>query len=77
MLDEIDKPNISWPATQPTVKPDMAGWGWVKQAYGASKEDSLVKLQYDLYYIKQQSFWFDLIILLKTILDTLTIRGRP
>jgi lipopolysaccharide/colanic/teichoic acid biosynthesis glycosyltransferase len=58
------------------VKPGMAGWGLVKQGYGASKEDALLKLQYDLYYIKHQSLWLDLIILLKTIVDTLTLRGR-
>ncbi|MGB9628969.1 MAG: sugar transferase [Thermodesulfobacteriota bacterium] len=58
------------------VKPGMAAWGLVKQGYGASKEDALVKLQYDLYYIKHQSFFFDLVILLKTIIDTLTFRGR-
>jgi lipopolysaccharide/colanic/teichoic acid biosynthesis glycosyltransferase len=58
------------------IKPGMAGWGLVKQGYGASKEDALVKLQYDLYYIKHQSLWFDIIILLKTIIDTITFRGR-
>lgn len=58
------------------VKPGMAGWGLVNQGYGASKEDALIKLQYDLYYIKHQSLWFDIIILLKTIIDTLTFRGR-
>ena len=47
-----------------------------RQGYGASKEDALIKLQYDLYYIKHQSLWFDIIILLKTIIDTLTLRGR-
>jgi lipopolysaccharide/colanic/teichoic acid biosynthesis glycosyltransferase len=54
----------------------MAGWGLVKQGYGASKEDALLKLQCDLYYIKHQSLWLDIVILLKTILDTLTLRGR-
>ena len=58
------------------VKPGMAGWGLVKQGYGASKEDAIVKLQYDLYYIKHQSVWLDTVILLKTIVDTLTFRGR-
>ena len=58
------------------VKPGMAGWGLVKQGYGASKEDALLKLQYDLYYIKHQSPWLDIVILLKTILDTLTLGGR-
>ena len=54
----------------------MAGWGLVKQGYSASKEDALLKLQYDLYYIKHQSLWLDVVILLKTIVDTLILRGR-
>ena len=58
------------------VKPGMAGWGLVRQGYGASKEDAVVKLQYDLYYIKHQSLWLDMVILLKTVVDTLTLRGR-
>jgi len=58
------------------VRPGMAGWGLVKQGYAASKEDALVKLQYDLYYIKHQGPWLDTIILLKTFLNTVTFRGR-
>jgi lipopolysaccharide/colanic/teichoic acid biosynthesis glycosyltransferase len=58
------------------VKPGMAGWGLVKQGYGASKEDARIKLEYDLYYIKHQSLWLDMVILLKTIVDTITFRGR-
>jgi lipopolysaccharide/colanic/teichoic acid biosynthesis glycosyltransferase len=58
------------------VKPGMAGWGLVKQGYGSSKEDAVLKLQYDLYYIKHQSLWLDVVILLKTILDTVTFGGR-
>jgi lipopolysaccharide/colanic/teichoic acid biosynthesis glycosyltransferase len=58
------------------VKPGMAGWGLVKQGYGSSKEDAVLKLQYDLYYIKHQSLWLDIVILLKTILDTVTFGGR-
>ena len=58
------------------VKPGMAGWGLVKQGYGASKEDTRLKLEYDLYYIKHQSLWLDMVILLKTIVDTVTLRWR-
>jgi exopolysaccharide biosynthesis polyprenyl glycosylphosphotransferase len=58
------------------VKPGMAGWGLVKQGYGSSKEDAMLKLQYDLYYIKHQSLWLDTVILLKTVADTLTFGGR-
>ena len=62
--------------TRLMVKPGMAGWGLVKQGYGASEEDALVKLQYDLYYIKHQSIFLDIVILLKTVMDTLTFGGR-
>jgi exopolysaccharide biosynthesis polyprenyl glycosylphosphotransferase len=58
------------------VRPGMAGWGLVRQGYGGSKKDAVVKLQYDLYYIKHQSLWLDIVILIKTIIDTLTFRGR-
>jgi len=58
------------------VKPGAAGWALVRQGYGASKEDALLKLQYDLYYIKHQSLWLDAVILIKTLADTLTLRGR-
>jgi lipopolysaccharide/colanic/teichoic acid biosynthesis glycosyltransferase len=58
------------------VKPGMAGWALVKYGYVSSKEDALLRLQYDLYYIKHWSPWLDLVILLKTVVDTLTLRGR-
>jgi exopolysaccharide biosynthesis polyprenyl glycosylphosphotransferase len=58
------------------IRPGMAGWGLVRQGYGASSEDALLKLQYDLYYIKHQSLWLDIVILLKTAMDALSCRGR-
>jgi len=57
-------------------KPGMAGWGLIHQGYGASKKDALEKLQYDLYYIKHQSFWLDLYILWRTVIDSLSLGGR-
>ncbi len=58
------------------VKPGMAGWGLVRQGYGSSTEDALLKLQYDLYYIKHESLWLDLGIILRTVLDAISLRGR-
>jgi len=58
------------------VKPGMGGWGLIRQGYAATTEDVLVRLQYDLYYIKHQSLWLDMVILLKTIAHALTMRGR-
>ena len=62
--------------TRHAVKPGMAGWSLVKYGYASSKEDAKIKIQYDLYYIKHQSFWLDMVILIKTIFDTITLRGR-
>ncbi len=58
------------------VRPGMAGWALIRQGYAASKEDALIRLQYDLYYIKHQSIWLDLVILGKTVVDMLTLGGR-
>jgi sugar transferase (PEP-CTERM system associated) len=48
------------------VKPGITGWAQLCYQYGSSEEDALQKLQYDLYYIKNQSLLFDLAILLQT-----------
>ena len=58
------------------VKPGMAGWAMLHQDYAGSVEDALIRLQYDLYYIKHQSIYLDLLILLKTIGAMLSFRGR-
>lgn len=50
-----------------TVKPGLTGWAQVRHPYGASVEDGLEKLRYDLYYIKNMSPLFDLNILLRTV----------
>jgi sugar transferase (PEP-CTERM system associated) len=57
------------------VKPGVTGWSQVRYPYGASSEDAREKLQYDLYYIKNQSPALDAIILLETIKTVLFGRG--
>jgi lipopolysaccharide/colanic/teichoic acid biosynthesis glycosyltransferase len=49
------------------VKPGLTGHAQVRCRYGASTEDALEKLEYDLYYIKSFSIWFDLSILIDTV----------
>jgi exopolysaccharide biosynthesis polyprenyl glycosylphosphotransferase len=58
------------------VKPGLTGWAQVKYRYGSSEEDSLIKLQYDLYYIKHRSPVLDLRIISKTIRVVLTAAGQ-
>ena len=50
-----------------TVRPGITGWAQTKFRYGASAEDAHVKLQYDLYYVKNLSLALDLRILTETI----------
>ncbi|MFP4516463.1 MAG: TIGR03013 family XrtA/PEP-CTERM system glycosyltransferase [Desulfovibrionales bacterium] len=49
------------------VKPGITGWAQVSYPYGSSVEDAIEKLRYDLYYIKNLSITFDILIILKTI----------
>ena len=48
------------------VKPGITGWAQLCYPYGSSEEDAIEKLQYDLYYIKNNSLLFDLVILVQT-----------
>ena len=57
------------------VRPGLTGWAQIRHRYGASVDDSLEKLQYDLFYIKHLSIAFDLFIMLETVKTVLTRQG--
>jgi sugar transferase (PEP-CTERM system associated) len=50
-----------------SVKPGVTGWAQVRYSYGASVEDGLAKLQYDLYYVKNHSLFLDLMVMVETV----------
>jgi lipopolysaccharide/colanic/teichoic acid biosynthesis glycosyltransferase len=62
--------------TRHIVKPGLTGWAQVKTRYGSSVDDSLLKLQYDLYYIKHRSIFLDINIVVKTLSTILYYRGQ-
>ena len=62
--------------TRHIIKPGLSGWAQVNYSYGESIEDSLIKLQYDLYYIKHRSIFLDINIAIKTISTVLFYRGQ-
>ncbi len=62
--------------TRHSIKPGLSGWAQVNSRYGASVDDSLEKLQYDLFYIKHRSFFLDVNILVKTFGTVLYYRGQ-
>ena len=57
------------------AKPGITGWAQVCYPYGSSEKDSLEKLQYDLYYVKNHGVLFDLMILLQTVEVVLLGKG--
>lgn len=71
---ELDK-QIPFYNVRHLIKPGLTGWAQVEYRYGNSVDDALHKLQYDLYYLRHQSPWLDLIIGLKTIGVILGCRG--
>ena len=57
------------------VRPGLTGWAQVRYTYGASVEDALQKLQYDLFYIKNLSIALDLFIIFETVKTVVLRRG--
>tara|TARA_Y100000296_G_scaffold39477_1_gene45550 strand:- start:37062 stop:38474 length:1413 start_codon:yes stop_codon:yes gene_type:complete len=58
------------------VKPGLAGWAQLNYPYGASVDDSMEKLKFDLYYVKHQSLLLDMLILVRTVEVVLFGKGR-
>jgi sugar transferase (PEP-CTERM system associated) len=67
--------SIPFYAVRHSVQPGVTGWAQVKYHYGASVEDSIQKLQYDLYYVKNHTLFLDLVIMLETVGVVLTGKG--
>lgn len=74
-VKELSK-SLPFYETRHIVKPGLTGWAQVKMRYGNSLDDSLLKLKYDLFYIKHRSFFLDFNILVKTISTIIFFRGQ-
>jgi sugar transferase (PEP-CTERM system associated) len=69
------KRDIPFYGQRHVVKPGLTGWAQVRYTYGATVEDALEKLQYDLFYIKHMSLSLDCFIMAKTVKTVLMGRG--
>jgi exopolysaccharide biosynthesis polyprenyl glycosylphosphotransferase len=58
------------------MRPGVTGWAQVNYRYGRSVEDALIKLQYDLYYVRHASVLLDAVILVRTLALVLALRRR-
>ena len=57
------------------IRPGITGWAQVRYRYGASLEETKRKLEYDLYYVKNQSIGLDLLIMFETVKTIILRRG--
>ena len=62
--------------TRLLVRPGLTGWAQVNHPYGDSVHGALEKLEFDLYYVKHRSLFFDLWILIRTVGTVLALRGQ-
>ena len=65
-VDQLTK-EIPYYAIRHSVKPGVTGWAQVRYHYGASIEDAVQKLQYDLYYVKNHTLLLDRVVIFETV----------
>lgn len=73
-VDQLAK-EIPYFAARHSVKPGLTGWAQVRYQYGATVDDAVQKLQYDLYYVKNHTLFLDALILAETVRVVLTGEG--
>ena len=73
-VDQLTR-EIPFYAVRHSVKPGVTGWAQVRYHYGASVEDSAEKLQFDLYYVKNNTLFLDMVVLFETVGVVLTGKG--
>ncbi|MFD2998829.1 sugar transferase [Pontibacter toksunensis] len=69
------KQEIPFYDTRHLAKPGITGWAQAIYKYGSNTDDALMKVQYDLYYLKNRSFLLDIKVILKTISVVLRFKG--
>ncbi|HWU85431.1 MAG TPA: TIGR03013 family XrtA/PEP-CTERM system glycosyltransferase [Rhodocyclaceae bacterium] len=73
-VDKLTK-EIPFYTIRHSVKPGVTGWAQVRYHYGASVDDAVHKLQYDLYYVKNHTLLLDLVVLFETVSVVLGGKG--
>ncbi len=76
MIEKTLAPQIPFYNLRHLVKPGVTGWAQVNFRYGSSTEDTMEKLQLDLFYVKNRSVWVDMLVILKTIKTVITGAGQ-
>ena len=75
-FSEQFRESIPFYAFRHTVRPGITGWAQIKQGYAADEEETKIKLEYDLYYIKYLSWWLEAVIVFSTLKTILLGSGH-
>jgi len=75
-LVQIFQKHVPFYRARLLVKPGITGWAQINMGYASTIEETTIKLEYDLYYIKHRSLVLDMLILLRTPATVLGFRGR-
>ncbi len=73
-VDQLQK-EIPFYRARLFVKPGVTGWAQINYRYASNVEESAIKLEYDLYYIKHRNIWLDITIILRTMGQVIGLRG--
>jgi lipopolysaccharide/colanic/teichoic acid biosynthesis glycosyltransferase len=73
-VEQLDE-KIPYYKIRQDIRPGITGWAQINYPYGASEEDALRKLEYDLYYMKNISILLDIFIIFRTIKTVLFAKG--
>jgi exopolysaccharide biosynthesis polyprenyl glycosylphosphotransferase len=73
-VDELRR-EIDFYNSRLVVRPGLTGWAQVNEGYSSGVPGARAKLSYDLYYIKNQSFSLDLLILVRTVFTIAALKG--
>lgn len=75
LVDRLQK-KVPFYRARLLVKPGITGWAQINFGYAATVEDTGIKLEYDLYYIKHRNLWMDIRILVNTVWQVVGFKGR-
>ncbi len=75
-LVELFQHHVPFYRSRLLVKPGITGWAQIHYGYAVTVEDTAIKLEYDLYYIKHRSLLLDFVIVLRTVGAVAGFRGR-
>jgi exopolysaccharide biosynthesis polyprenyl glycosylphosphotransferase len=75
-LIELFQMHVPFYRARLLVKPGITGWAQIHYGYASTVDETVTKLEYDLYYIKHRNLWIDLTILLRTPSTVFGFRGR-